>query len=91
MLNKITLGIIGKNFGYRVIYKSFFKNKKYKINSLSFKSKKVRAKSDEILGLVKLAGLRALGNKTGFAIYRSRSFTKGFDTPPKITPLSNDK
>ena len=40
MLNKITLGIIGKNFGYRVIYKSFFKNKKYKINSLSFKSKK---------------------------------------------------
>ena len=40
MQNKINLGIIGKNFGYNVIYKSFLKNKKYKIKGFSFKSKK---------------------------------------------------
>jgi len=40
MQNKINLGIIGKNFGYQVIYKSFLKNKKYKIKGFSFKSKK---------------------------------------------------
>ena len=40
MQNKINLGIIGKNFGYHVIYKSFLKNKKYKIKGFSFKSKK---------------------------------------------------
>ena len=40
MKNKINIGIIGKNFGYNVIYKSFLKNKKYKIRAFSFKSKK---------------------------------------------------
>ena len=40
MQNKINLGIIGKNFGYHVIYKSFLKNKKYKIKGFSFRSKK---------------------------------------------------
>ena len=40
MKNKINLGIIGKNFGYHVIYKAFLKNKKYKIRGFSFKSKK---------------------------------------------------
>jgi len=40
MQNKINLGIIGKNFGYHVIYKSFLKNKKYNIKGFSFKSKK---------------------------------------------------
>ena len=40
MQNKINLGIIGKNFGYHVIYKSFLKNKKYKIKGFAFKSKK---------------------------------------------------
>ncbi len=40
MQNKINLGIIGKNFGYHVIYKSFLKNKKYKIRGFAFKSKK---------------------------------------------------
>ena len=40
MQNKINLGIIGKNFGYHVIYKAFLKNKKYKIKGFSFKSKK---------------------------------------------------
>ena len=40
MRNKINLGIIGKNFGYHVIYKSFLKNKKYKIKGFSFRSKK---------------------------------------------------
>ena len=40
MQNKINLGIIGKNFGYYVIYKSFLKNKKFKIKGFSFKSKK---------------------------------------------------
>ena len=40
MQNKINLGIIGKNFGYHVIYKSFLKNKKYRIKGFSFKSKK---------------------------------------------------
>ena len=40
MKNKINLGIIGKNFGYNVIYKSFLKNKKFKIKGFSFKSKK---------------------------------------------------
>ena len=39
MKNKINLGIIGKNFGYNVIYKSFLKNKKFKILGFSFKSK----------------------------------------------------
>ena len=39
MKNKINLGIIGKNFGYYVIYKSFIKNKKIKIRGFSFKSK----------------------------------------------------
>ena len=42
MKNKINLGIIGKNFGYHVIYKSFLKNKKYKIKGFSFKSKKTK-------------------------------------------------
>ena len=36
---KINLGIIGKNFGYKVIYKSFTKNKNYKILGFAFKSK----------------------------------------------------
>jgi predicted dehydrogenase len=40
MQNKINLGIIGKNFGYNVIYKSFLKNKNYKIIGFSFKSEK---------------------------------------------------
>ena len=40
MKNKINLGIIGKNFGYHVIYKSFLKNKNFKILGFSFKSKK---------------------------------------------------
>ena len=40
MQKKINLGIIGKNFGYNVIYKSFKKNKKFKIKGFSFKSKK---------------------------------------------------
>jgi len=40
MRNKINLGIIGKNFGYNVIYKAFSKNKKYKIKGFSYKSKK---------------------------------------------------
>ena len=40
MQNKINLGIIGKNFGYHVIYKSFLKNKKYKIKGFSFNAKK---------------------------------------------------
>ena len=42
MQNKINLGIIGKNFGYHVIYKSFLKNKKYNIKGFSFKSKKIK-------------------------------------------------
>ena len=40
MQNKINLGIIGKNFGYYVIYKSFLKNKKFNIKGFSFRSKK---------------------------------------------------
>ena len=40
MQNKINLGIIGKNFGYHVIYKSFLKNKKYEIKGFSFNTKK---------------------------------------------------
>ena len=36
---KINIGIIGKNFGYNVIYKSFIKNKNYKILGFAFKSK----------------------------------------------------
>ena len=39
MQNKINLGIIGKNFGYKVIYQSFLKNKKFKIVGFSFKKK----------------------------------------------------
>ncbi len=39
MPNKINIGIIGKNFGYNVIYKSFIKNKKYNIKAFCFKSK----------------------------------------------------
>ena len=44
MQNKINLGIIGKNFGYHVIYKSFLKNKKYKIKGFSFNTKKKEQK-----------------------------------------------
>ena len=40
MKNKINLGIIGKNFGYNVIYKAFSKNKTYKVKGFSYKSKK---------------------------------------------------
>ena len=40
MQNKINIGIIGRNFGYHVIYKASLKNKKYKIRGFSFKSKK---------------------------------------------------
>lgn len=40
MQNKINIGIIGKKFGYNVIYKSFLKNKKYNISGFAFKSTK---------------------------------------------------
>ncbi len=39
MTNKINLGIIGKKFGYNVIYKAFLKNKKFNILGFSYKSK----------------------------------------------------
>ena len=39
MQNKINVGIIGKKFGYNVIYKSFLKNKNLKVKSFCFKSK----------------------------------------------------
>ena len=35
MQNKINLGIIGKNFGYKVIYKSFLKNKKFSTKNIN--------------------------------------------------------
>jgi len=38
MQNKINIGIIGKNFGYNVLYKSFLKSKKYRVKAFSFKS-----------------------------------------------------
>ncbi len=41
MKNKINLGIIGKNFGYNVIYQSFLKNKNFRILGFSFKSANV--------------------------------------------------
>ena len=44
MQNRINLGIVGKNFGYNVIYKAFLKNKKYKVKGFSFKSKKNKIK-----------------------------------------------
>ena len=40
MPNKINIGIIGRNFGYHIIYKSFIKNSNYKITGFSFGSKK---------------------------------------------------
>ena len=39
MQNKINIGIIGKNFGYNVLYKSFLKSKKYKVKAFAFRSK----------------------------------------------------
>ena len=39
MPNKINIGIIGKNFGYNVIYKSFIKNKHCSVKGFCFKSK----------------------------------------------------
>ena len=42
MKNKINIGIIGKNFGYNVIYKSFLKSKNYRIKGFCFKSKKAK-------------------------------------------------
>ena len=39
MKNKINVGIIGKNFGYNVIYKSFSKNKNFKITAFCHRSK----------------------------------------------------
>ena len=35
MQNKINIGIIGKNFGFRVIYKSFLRNKKKEIERVN--------------------------------------------------------
>jgi len=40
MKNKINLGIIGKSFGYQVIYKSFLRNKKFKITGFSLRKNK---------------------------------------------------
>lgn len=37
---KINLGIVGKNFGYNVIYKSFKNNRDFKILAFAFKSKR---------------------------------------------------
>jgi len=34
---KINLGIIGKNFGHKVIYKSFEKNKKFNVIYFAFR------------------------------------------------------
>ena len=42
MQNKIRLGIVGKKFGYNVIYKSFLYSKKYKIKGFAFKSKNLQ-------------------------------------------------
>ena len=42
MQNKINLGIVGKNFGYKVIYKSFLKNKKFKVIGFAFKKKNTK-------------------------------------------------
>ena len=39
MQNKINIGIIGKNFGYHVIYKALLKCKEFKVKGFSFKSK----------------------------------------------------
>ena len=39
MSNRIGLGIIGKNFGYNVIYKSFIKNSHFKVLGFSCKTK----------------------------------------------------
>ena len=39
MSNRIGLGIIGKNFGYNVIYKSFIKNSNFKVLGFSCKTK----------------------------------------------------
>ena len=50
---KIMLGIIGKNFGYNVIYKSFLKNKNCKVLGFSFKSNKRKNKIN-IPGNIKL-------------------------------------
>ena len=38
--SKISVGIIGKNFGYNVIYKALLKNKLFKVKSFCFRSKK---------------------------------------------------
>jgi len=38
--NKISVGIIGKNFGYNVIYKALLKNKLFKVKSFCFREKK---------------------------------------------------
>ena len=37
MKKKIKIGIIGKNFGYKIIYKSFIKNKNFDIVGFSSK------------------------------------------------------
>ena len=38
--NKIVAGIIGRNFGYKVLYKALLRTKKFNIKAISFKSKK---------------------------------------------------
>ncbi len=44
MQNKINVGIIGKNFGYNVIYKTLSKNKIYRVVGFSYKSKNEKIK-----------------------------------------------
>ena len=38
--NKIVAGIIGRNFGYKVLYNALLRTKKFEIKAISFKSKK---------------------------------------------------
>ena len=42
MKNKLNVGIIGRNFGLKVIYKSIQKNKKFNTIGICFKSKNIK-------------------------------------------------
>ena len=41
MNKKLNIGIIGKNFGYNVIYKSIEKDKSFNVLGFSWKNKKI--------------------------------------------------
>ena len=53
MKNKINLGIIGKNFGFQVVYKAFLKNKNFNVMAFPISQKiLIKLKYQKILRFI---------------------------------------